>query len=93
MSNEPTFTPEPWDIEWPRFDNRATMLKDANGKILCFIGHYPNAKANAYLLKASPKMYRLLERLSHALFAEDADEWAEEINSLLKEARGEVQNA
>lgn len=97
MSNEPTFTPEPWHIEWPRFDNRATMLKDANEKILCFIGHYPNAKANAYLMKTSPKMYDLLSRmLADWDSNESVDvlaEYAAETEQLLKEARGEVQDA
>lgn len=44
--------------------------------------------ANAALIAAAPEMYALLDRLSHAPFAEDADEWAYEIKSLLAKARG-----
>lgn len=49
------------------------------------------ALANAALIAAAPEMYALLDRLSHALFAEDADEWAYEIKSLLAKARGEAE--
>lgn len=47
--------------------------------------------ANAALIASAPEMYALLDRLSHALFAEDADEWAYEIKSLLAKARGEAE--
>lgn len=91
--SEPKFTPGPWGIEWPRFDNRATLVKDADENILCFIGNHPNAKANAYLMKTSPKMYDLLSRmLADWDSNESVDvlaEYAAETEQLLKEARGE----
>lgn len=51
--------------------------------------NWQQLSANASLMAAAPDMYELLERLSHALFAENADEWSEEINFLLAKARGE----
>lgn len=46
-------------------------------------------EANAYLMKSSPKMYEMLSKLSSMMTDINAHAVANEIESLLAEARGE----
>ncbi len=88
--DEPKFTPGPWHISDDMSD--PVYITTARRKI-CSIDYnapYDESDANAALIAVAPEMYGLLERLSHALYAEDGDRWAEEINWLLAKARGEV---
>ncbi len=80
------FTPGPW---FTMFGNH--VHSHGNGFVARAtdspLGPAAN-RANAALISAAPEMYELLQRLSHALFAEDADEWTAEIKSLLAKANG-----
>lgn len=58
--SDPKLSPWPWEIEWPRFDNRGTLIKDSNGNILAFIGNYERNVANARIMKKAPDLYYCL---------------------------------
>ena len=101
--HKPKFTQGPWYIK-PRtveklkygtFVSRTTVLNALDGgyspkHVIATIARGNGKEVeNAALIACAPEMYALLERLGHALFAENADEWAEEINAMLAKARGE----
>lgn len=49
-----------------------------------------NAEANAHLIAAAPELYAMLEKLSGQLTDINAHRAADEVESLLSKARGEV---
>ena len=90
------FTPGPWSISVNLRDDahgcfwEGKCVISVHGDLVADVEPDAYEEPNASLIAAAPEMYALLERLSHALFAENADEWAEEINAMLAKANGEA---
>ena len=96
--SKPKFTPGPWctamellAIKPDAYAYVSSHVYTRNGEMIaaCCSCTLNRCNQDAALIAAAPEMYEMLERLGHALFAENADEWAEEINAMLAKARGE----
>ena len=72
--NEPKFTPGPWRHQ-PKSGDDFYYIETEDEKYIASVpmhAYLPKREkiANAALIITAPEMYALLERLSHALFAE-----------------------
>lgn len=93
------FTTEPWEISdmscYDAMDNYTVCFHigvSSTGEMIADLqsndkADYERVKANAYLMKSAPEMYRMLEQLHGAL--SKVPILQREIEKLLKKARGE----
>lgn len=100
--SEAKFTKGPWEID--KSYQTMLLITDSLGSAVAevdsagfYSGEYDEwtvsptetQKANASLMKTSPKMYEMLSKLSSMMTDINAHTVANEIESLLAEARGE----
>lgn len=98
--SEAKFTKEKWEVVDGTKVGTGVLFVHApsiNG-VICRLTHYGNPeipiseadKANAHLIASAPDMYAMLEKLSGQLTDINAHRAADEVESLLAKARGEV---
>ena len=85
--SEAKFTKGQW-----RHTNSASgrhQISGESGKQICAMWNCKERDANAALIAAAPEMYEMLEKLSMQLTCINAHKAVDEIERLLKKARGE----
>ena len=87
MSNT-KFTKGEWAVSIQGFDDfKSIAVIVPNGGFE--VTNIPDAEANAHLIAAAPDMYHYLDELKNKMIGNKAIEYKNQIEQLLKKARGE----